>query len=211
MHPLKDESPVMGFLDALGMPRAEVRASAATALREKLLSAVPTLPPDRLRALLVESFPRMREPELAPVVAKLLEHAPELPADAIATLTDRKVLAPLPLGVKHRVWSVNPTAPNSLFSQEGMPALIQFCEGAGERQNSLGGSYSRTPQELFMEEAADSVDAGPTPKQRREAAAHDAVLKSARKEEKDRRAAERPRARGQAAHADQLGGHVDVA
>ena len=48
MHHLKDESPVMGFLDALGMPRAEVRASAATALREKLLSAVPTLPPDRL-------------------------------------------------------------------------------------------------------------------------------------------------------------------
>ena len=61
MHHLKDESPVMGFLDALGMPRAEVRASAATALREKLLSAVPTLPPERLRALLVESFPRMRE------------------------------------------------------------------------------------------------------------------------------------------------------
>ena len=169
MHHLKDESPVMGFLDALGMPRAEVRASAATAPRE-LLSAVPTLPPDRC-ALLVESFPRMREPELAPVVAKLLEHAPELPADAIATLTDRKVLAPLPLRVKHRVWSVNPTAPNSLFSQEVMPALIQFCEGAGERQNSLGGSYSRTPQELFMEEAADSVDAGPTPKQRRERSA----------------------------------------
>ena len=171
MHHLKDESPVMGFLDALGMPRAEVRASAATALREKLLSAVPTLPPDRLRALLVESFPRMREPELAPVVAKLLEHAPELPADAIATLTDREVLAPLPLRVKHRVWSVNPMAPDSLFSQEVMRPLIRFCDDAGERQNSLGGSYSRTPQELFMEEAADSVDAGPTPKQRREKSA----------------------------------------
>ena len=113
----------------------------------------------------------MREPELAPVVAKLLEHAPELPADAIATLTDREVLAPLPLRVKHRAVERQPDGAELALLAGGDAAAHPVLRGRRRAANSLGGSYSRTPQELFMEEAADSVDAGPTPKQRREKSA----------------------------------------
>ena len=120
--------PALLLLEVLGCDRSSALDALAERAGERLVAAVPSMPPRRLLALLSASFAHIESPRLRGVAVAALTHAPELPPEIVASLTGerRELLATLPLRVRHRVWETE--EPPNLFLAETHPLVMQLTQ-----------------------------------------------------------------------------------
>lgn len=129
----RGSEPALGMLAALGHGRQDALEGLAERARARLIEAVPTMPPARIRKLLLASFAHIESPRLQAVAVAALAHAPELPPDVLAALVgpQRALLATLPLRVRQRVWETE--EPPTLFLEATHEMIIALqAEGAGQ-------------------------------------------------------------------------------
>jgi hypothetical protein len=129
----RGSEPVLGLLGTLGFPRHEALEALAARARSQLVEAITSMPPPRLRKLLLASFPHIDTPRLHVVAAAALAHAPELPTEIVTMLIGpkRELLEQLPLRVRQRVWATE--EPPTLFLQ-ATHALIIALQEEGAQQ-----------------------------------------------------------------------------
>ena len=129
----RGSEPVLGLLGTLGFPPHEALEALAERARSQLVEAITSMPPPRLRKLLLASFPHIDTPRLHVIAAAALAHAPELPIEIVTTLIGpkRELLEQLPLRVRQRVWATE--EPPTLFLQ-ATHALIIALQEEGTQQ-----------------------------------------------------------------------------
>ena len=129
----RGSEPVLGLLGTLGFPPHEALEALAERARSQLVEAITSMPPPRLRKLLLASFPHIDTPRLHVIAAAALAHAPELPIEIVTTLIGpkRELLEQLPLRVRQRVWATE--EPPTLFLK-ATHALIIALQEEGTQQ-----------------------------------------------------------------------------
>ena len=129
----RGSEPALGLLAALGIGHDTALEGLAERASKRLVEAIPSMPPGRLRKLLLSSFEHIDSARLQAVAVAALTHAPELPQSLVETLVGpkRDLLGTLPLRVRQRIWETEEPPTLFLEATHGLIITLQE-EGAAQ-------------------------------------------------------------------------------
>lgn len=150
--------PMLPLLDLHGVRRLDFHMSVVEELREKMVSHINEIGKtegekrdQKLKELLVKTFPVIKVKALRPIVMAILKNTPQIEDQYLKVLVrDRDLYNDADTEVKRQIWKDN----QSLFGDEVSPLFSQYIS---EKENILF-DHSNTSVQFF----------GPTPKNRRQ-------------------------------------------
>ena len=129
--------PLLAMLASFGLPRSEALAVASKAMQERLLQLLPSLPTERLQELLAEAAPHIASASLQPLVFRLIELSPELPADLMQRLeSDDALMRSMPVATCRRILSSH----ENIFMKKCMSLVDAICQEYASAEGLLEGT-----------------------------------------------------------------------